>query len=73
MQSTCHCGRCAWCQAKQAVLVFGQSIGWKAFPWLPGNSIAAGETYWHLFVDTHQQGDLERLLVNAGRQRPVEE
>jgi hypothetical protein len=61
-KSTCHCGHCVWCQAKQDVLAFGKSIGWSAFPWLPGSSVAEGETYWRLFVETHQQEELERVL-----------
>jgi hypothetical protein len=53
---------------QQAVLEVGRSLDWTSFRWLPGSSIVAGEWYWNIFVETHTEQELQRVLNEARKQ-----
>lgn len=52
-------------EVEQAVLALGQRLNWPLFPWLPGSSIGSGEPGWRLFVETHSDRELQRVLEEA--------
>jgi hypothetical protein len=55
-------------ELRNAVLRLGQHLSWETFQWLPSSWIIAGESGWHLFVNTHQAHELRQVLRAARQQ-----